>query len=1076
MATLSRTLPDLSKLEPLDGTNFKRWSQKLLIFFEQLDVDYVLFTNPPENPQLTSDTTTAIVSATQTETNRTNDDQKVKYERDNKTVRGHLLNHMSNTLFDLFVNQKSAKEIWETLETRYGGDDAGRKKYVVGKWLQFHMTDDKPIMDQVHEYENLVADVLSEGMKMCDTLQANVLLEKFPPSWSEYRNHLKHKKKDLNLQELISHMRTEEANRLKDKELSNPSSNSFKANLVESSSKDRFQNKGKKFQKGGQQKTFKNNDGKIQKNKVTCYCCGKTGHKAYQCYQRKDQQKPNHKQHAQTTPQVNLAETEEVIAAVVVEANLVENKSDWILDTGASKHFCSNKELFQELKEAADGECVYMGNSATAGVLGKGKVLLKLTSGKTLALQDVLYVPSLRRNLISGSLLNKVGLKIVLEADKVIITKNGDFIGKGYLADGLFVLNTMPFVSNKSISNSAYIESVNIWHGRLGHVNFDSVKRYTKIYLLRNKDEATEMFLKYKCEVENQLDKKIKRLRTDRGGEYCTNFLKDFCEKNGIIHETSAPYTPQQNGIAERKNRTLKEMMNAMLLSSGMPDNMWGEAVLSACYILNRVPHKKLDKTPYELWKGFAPNLSYLKVWGCLAKVAYPDFRKSNIGPKTFDCVFIGYAQNSAAYRFMCLLDNSFCEARNAEFFELIFPFNKMHDSLAETSNNLDTSSSSITTIDEIRRSKRQRIERSFGPDFLTAFIVQDLDRINDHVVSAYLVEEDPKTYVEAITSIDSGFWKEAIKNELDSIMTNHTWDLVDLPIGSKPIKCKWIFKKKIKPDGSIDKFKARLVVVGYTQKEGIDYFDTYSPVTKIATIRTLVAISAINGLMIHQMDVKTAFLNGDLEEEIYMEQPEGFIVPGLERKSHYIEKILKKFGCHDEIPVRTPYDPSACLKKNKGDSVSQADYAKIIGSVMFLMNYTRPDIAYAVSRLSRYTHNPNKDHWDALRRLLRYLKGQEAEWLRNLVGDVPLWGSSVPVSLHCDSQAAIGIAKNYAYNGKRRHIRIRHGAVKELLKGGIISLEYVRSERNLADPLTKGLTRRIILETSRAMGLKPLE
>ncbi|KAL0345620.1 UNVERIFIED_CONTAM: Retrovirus-related Pol polyprotein from transposon TNT 1-94 [Sesamum radiatum] len=274
------------------------------------------------------------------------------------------------------------------------------------------------------------------------------------------------------------------------------------------------------------------------------------------------------------------------------------------------------------------------------------------------------------------------------------------------------------------------------------------------------------------------------------------------------------------------------------------------------------------------------------------------------------------------------------------------------------------------------------------------------------------------------------------------------------------------------------------------------------------------------------------------------MEQPEGFIVPGLERKvcklrkslyglkqapkqwyekfdrsllsndlgeadvilgvkirktengfslcqSHYIEKILKKFGCHDEIPVRTPYDPSACLKKNKGDSVSQADYAKIIGSVMFLMNYTRPDIAYAVSRLSRYTHNPNKDHWDALRRLLRYLKGtmnlclhfnkypavlegfcdanwvtdndevsstsgyvftlgggaiswksakqtciarstmesefialelagQEAEWLRNLVGDVPLWGSSVPVSLHCDSQAAIGIAKNYAYNGKR--------------------------------------------------------
>ena len=103
-------------------------------------------------------------------------------------------------------------------------------------------------------------------------------------------------------------------------------------------------------------------------------------------------------------------------------------------------------------------------------------------------------------------------------------------------------------------------------------------------------------------------------------------------------------------------------------------------------------------------------------------------------------------------------------------------------------------------------------------------------------------------------------------------------------------------------------------------------------------------------------------------------------------------------------------------------------------------------------------------------------LAGQEAEWLRNLLGDVPLWGSTVPVSLHCDSQAAIGIAKNYAYNDKRRHIRIRHEAVKELLKNGIISLDYVRSERNLADPLTKGLTRRIIFESSRAMGLKPFD
>ena len=694
--------------------------------------------------------------------------------------------------------------------------------------------------------------------------------------------------------------------------------------------------------------------------------------------------------------------------------------------------------------------------------------------------------------------------------------------------------------------------------------------------------------------------------------------------------------------------------MNAMLLSSGMPDNMWGEAVLSACYILNRVPHKKLDKTPYELWKGFAPNLNYLKVWGCLAKVAYPDFKKTNIGPKTFDCVFIGYAQNSAAYRFMCLNDNSICESRDVEFFELVFPLNKsIVDHAAPSRNDLISESASNEHEFEPRRSKRKRTENSFGPDFLTAFLTENSDKINEQFVSVFLIDDDPKSYKEALTSVDSSFWKEAIKSELDSIMMNHTWDLVDLPVGSKPIRCKWIFKRKIRPDGSIEKFKARLVVVGYTQKKGIDYFDTYSPVTKIATIRSLIALSAIRGLIIHQMDVKTAFLNGDLEEEIYMEQPEGLVITGQENKvcklrkslyglkqapkqwyekfdrtlvnngyvvnasdscvyskmfgsdcviiclyvddmlifcsnlevinntkmflsssfdmkdlgeadvilgvkirktengfslcqSHYIEKILKKFECFDERTVRTPYDPSISLKKNNGESVSQAEYAKILGSVMYLMNYTRPDIAYAVSRLSRYTHNPNNEHWNALRRLLKYLKGtmnlclhfnkfpavlegycdanwvtdndevsstsgyvftfgggavswksskqtciarstmesefialelagQEAEWLKNLLGDIPLWGSSVPISLHCDSQAAIGIAKNYVYNGKRRHIRIRHGAVKQLLRNGVISLEFVRSKRNLADPLTKGLTRRVIQESSKGMGLKPM-
>ena len=151
----------------------------------------------------------------------------------------------------------------------------------------------------------------------------------------------------------------------------------------------------------------------------------------------------------------------------------------------------------------------------------------------------------------------------------------------------------------------------------------DDCISYCYVYLLRSKDEALEMFKHFKNEVENQLDRNIKVIRSDRGGEYEAPF-GDFCSQHGIIHQTTAPYSPQQNGVAERKNRTLKEMINVLLLSSGLPKFFFlggGEAILSANYILNRIPQKKTNKPSYELWKGRRPSYKYLKVWGCLAKV-----------------------------------------------------------------------------------------------------------------------------------------------------------------------------------------------------------------------------------------------------------------------------------------------------------------------------------------------------------------------------------------------------------------------------------------------------------------------
>nr|KAJ0218616.1 hypothetical protein LSAT_V11C300123570 [Lactuca sativa] len=266
------------------------------------------------------------------------------------------------------------------------------------------------------------------------------------------------------------------------------------------------------------------------------------------------------------------------------------------------------------------------------------------------------------------------------------------------------------------------------------------------------------------------------------------------------------------------------------------------------------------------------------------------------------------------------------------------------------------------------------------------------------------------------MTSRDVHFWKEEIQDEIDSIMHNNTWVLSDLPLGCKALGCKWILKRKMKMDGTIDKYKARLVIQGFRQKECIDFFDTYAPIARISTIRLLLALAAIHNLVIHQMDVKIAFLNCYLDEEIYMKQPEGFVMPGNEHKVCKLKKLLfgfviclyvddmlifgtdlkevdktkkflsstfemkdlgeTEFNFENCSPVSTPIDPSLKLLRNKGSPVSQFEYSRAIGCLMYVMISNRPDIAYFMGRLSRYTNNPSSHHWQAVSKVFKYLKG----------------------------------------------------------------------------------------------------
>jgi hypothetical protein len=286
--------------------------------------------------------------------------------------------------------------------------------------------------------------------------------------------------------------------------------------------------------------------------------------------------------------------------------------------------------------------------------------------------------------------------------------------------------------------------------------------------------------------------------------------------------------------------------------------------------VLNGVPMKNKEVTPFEEWEKRRLNLSYRRTWVCLAKVNVPINKKRKLGPKTVDCVFLGYAIHSVGYRFLIInskvpdmVEGTIMKSRDATFFEDEFPMKNVsstsrHDFVSletpepenivadESQENIPEEDNGIVT----RKSKRRRVAKSFGDDYII-----------------YLVDDTPKTIEEAYSSPDADLWKEAVQSEMDSIMSNGTWEVVDHPYGCKPVGCKWVFKKKLGPDGTIEKYKARLVAKGYTQKEGKDYLDTYSPVARLTTIQVLLSLATSHGLFVHQMDVKTTFLNGGLED-----------------------------------------------------------------------------------------------------------------------------------------------------------------------------------------------------------------
>lgn len=453
----------------------------------------------------------------------------------------------------------------------------------------------------------------------------------------------------------------------------------------------------------------------------------------------------------------------------------------------------------------------------------------------------------------------------------------------------------------------------------------DDFSRKTFVYFLKSKVEVFEQFLLFKALVENQTGKKIKVFRSDNGTEYVNANFQKFLKENGIVHHTTIPYSPAQNGVSERANRTIMEKARCMLQDAGLEKRYWAEAVQTAVHIKNRSPTKAVrGATPEEIWTGSKVDVSHFRIFGCVAYALVQCRKKLDSKSKPY--IFTGYCEESKGFR---LLD-PFCptgkcvKARDVTFFEDKFLGDlkvKSNDDIGMVVPPADTQCSveRVSHSDDLRRRERRQelyvpndtddsintssVSTDNGSDFTyvpETTSMESEDSYESDFISAsefanmitlgYDIDE-PKSVQEALDSKESDLWREAMQDELDSFNSNNCWTLKRLEKGQKPVKCRWIFKKKKDLKGNVVRYKARLVAKGFTQKYGIDYQETFAPVVRYSTIRMLFAIAAEYDLDIDQLDVKTAFLNGDLHENVLMEQPEGFVVKG---KEDFVYKLNK--------------------------------------------------------------------------------------------------------------------------------------------------------------------------------------
>ncbi|PKU87463.1 Retrovirus-related Pol polyprotein from transposon TNT 1-94 [Dendrobium catenatum] len=412
----------------------------------------------------------------------------------------------------------------------------------------------------------------------------------------------------------------------------------------------------------------------------------------------------------------------------------------------------------------------------------------------------------------------------------------------------------------------------------------DDYSKYSGLILLKHKSDVALNIIRFILNIEKSLNYSVRKLRSDNGGEFTNQTIQAFTRSRGITHQFTCPYTPEQNGVSERKNRHLLETARALLLDAHLPPTFWSDALLTAAFLINRLPSPNtLNKSPYHLLYQSPPDYSILRQFGCRCYPWTKPLSPHKLAPRSISCIFLGYTINQKGFKCFDPITNKIISSRHVQFDESSFPFlpppsptpaqhssdlpyfppiphSKIPtDNLTSSpsthspqfSPNLTTSTSPITNSPTDQTLTATSSEQSIPPISHPMITRAKTGNLKPRILLdlSHTLQSSPTCF--SIANKDPN-WRSAMSAEFRALQAQGTWSLVPLPINTPVIGCKWIYKLKFMADGRVARHKARLVAQGFKQQYGIDYLETFSPVVKFTTIRLFLLVALHHDWPVH--------------------------------------------------------------------------------------------------------------------------------------------------------------------------------------------------------------------------------